>query len=82
MTNVKQVENVEYFKYLGSVIKSDANLLLKRNPGLPRQKQKDSSYQKTGLKNLKKEQVYTHTNTHTDIQTKLLMVQKLENFGQ
>jgi hypothetical protein len=43
MTNVKQLENVEYFNCLGSPITSDGNLHTKSNPGLPRQKQEDSS---------------------------------------
>lgn len=55
MTNVQQLENEEYFTYLGSLLKTDANLLVKWNPGLPRQKQKDSFHQKTGLKIFKKE---------------------------
>jgi len=31
---------------------------VKRNPGLPQQKQRDSFHQKTGLKNFKKELIY------------------------
>ena len=57
ITNV-QLANVAYFMYLGSLIKSDANLLVKWNPGLPRQQQKDNFHQKTGLKNFKKELIY------------------------
>jgi hypothetical protein len=29
MTNVQQLENEEYFTYLGSLLKTDANLLVK-----------------------------------------------------
>lgn len=73
MTNV-QLANVEYLTYLGSLIKSDANLLVKWNPGLPRQKKKDSFHQKTGPKIFKK-----GTNLHLEHS---FTVQKLEHFGK
>jgi len=50
MTNVQQLENVEYFIYVGNLMKSDAHLVMKLNPGLPRQEQKDPFHQKIGLK--------------------------------
>jgi hypothetical protein len=39
MINQKQLENVECFSYLVSVIKTDARCTRETNPGLPRQKQ-------------------------------------------
>ena len=34
----KQLENVKYFKYLGSMLTEDGGALVKLNPGLPWQK--------------------------------------------
>jgi len=34
----KQLENVESFKYLGSMLTNDGSILVKLNPGLPWQK--------------------------------------------
>jgi hypothetical protein len=39
MIDQKQLENVEYFNYLGSMITNDARFTLKLNPELPWQKQ-------------------------------------------
>ena len=37
-SNQKQLENVECFKYLGSMLTNDGNVHVKLNPGLPWQK--------------------------------------------
>jgi hypothetical protein len=39
MTDQKQLENVEYLKYLGSMTTNDTNVIAKLNRGLPWQKQ-------------------------------------------
>ena len=38
MIDQKQLENVEYFKYLGSMLTNDGRCIVKLNPGLPWQK--------------------------------------------
>ena len=38
MIDQKQLQNVESFKYLGSILTNDGNVLVKLNPGLPSQK--------------------------------------------
>jgi len=51
----KQLENVECFKYLGSMLTNDGNVLVKLNPGLPwqklhsKKKTKNLFYQYIGL---------------------------------